>query len=176
VAVDNTSPKRSPAAIARWEREKSEQRALQREALELRQAGYSFRRIAEIQGCSVRTAATRHRKACRREVPEELIVETRKVELDRYDTLTLMNMKLLAQAFEVGDIEAFCKIQDRINAVHDRRAKMIPIQVPVTMVIDQKVDHTTDQDRELSTLLGQAAQDVEDKIRWLNENTESRIH
>lgn len=161
---------RSAAAIARFDREKTEQRQKVRETLELRKSGHSFRQIAEIQGCTIRTATLRHKKALAKFVPKELVEEVRALELDRYDQLTVMNLTLLTRAYDRGDVESFCKLQDRINAVHDRRKKMVPIEVPVTLIIDQKVEHTTDQDRELADLLGKATQDVEDKIRWLTEN------
>ena len=47
-APSGTGPK-TPAALARWEREKAEQRQAVLEAVELRKSGYSFRQIAEHQ-------------------------------------------------------------------------------------------------------------------------------
>lgn len=164
---------RTPSAIARYEREKAEQKALVCQALELRKSGYSFRRIAEAQGCSVRTANLRVKKAISKYVPEELVDETRRVELDRYDQITLMNFNLLSRAYDAGDVESFCKLQDRVNAVHDRRKKMIPIEVPTRLVIDQTVEQRTEQGQELADLFERAAQDVEDKIEWMRENTGS---
>lgn len=159
----------TPAGIARVAREKDEQRRLVAEALELRKSGHSFRQIAAIQGCAINTAMNRCRKAIAKRIPQELVDATRAVELDRYDSITQMNLSLLVRAYEAGDIEGYCKIQDRINGVHDRRAKMVPIHVPTQLVIDQSVEHRTEQDRELADLLGRAAQDVEDKIRQLSE-------
>jgi len=164
-----TGEPRTPAAIARFEREKANQRKLQREVLELRKAGYSYYRIAQVQGCSTRTALNRYKRAIARDIPEEEIIEARKLELDRYDEITVMNMALLARAFEAGDVETFCKIQDRINGVHDRRRMMIPIQVNPKLVIEQETTLRTAQDSELADLLGKAANDVEDKVRWLTE-------
>lgn len=161
---------RTAAGIARIAREKDEQRRLVAEVLELRKSGHSYRQIAEIQGTTARTAMLRERKALARHVPVELIESVRTIELDRYDTITLMNLSLLARAYDSGDIENFCKIQDRINSVHDRRAKLVPIQVPTQLVIDQSIEHRTEQDRELADLLGRATQDVEDKIRQLAED------
>lgn len=161
---------RSAPAIARYEREKAEQRRLRREAVEMRSGGFSFRQIAEHQRCTPTTALNRYNKGQATYIPQELIESTRTTELDRFDALTLMSMNLLDKAFAAGDVDAVCKLQDKVLAVHDRRKKMVPIEVPVTLVIDQKVEHTTPQDRELADLLGQAAADVEDKMRWLTEN------
>lgn len=162
---------RSAAAVARWEREKAERRQLVQEAVEMRKNAHSFRAIAEHQGCSVNTAVARYRRGLKQYLPGELVESARATELDRFDALTQMNITLLAEAFDRRDIESICKLQDKILAIHDRRAKLVPMQIPVRMVIDQTIDHTTDQDRELAELLGQAAQDVEEKIQWLVENT-----
>lgn len=168
VTEDKNKP-RSAAAIARWEREKAHSRQLQRETLEMRKAGFSYRQIAEVHGCSVATSLKRYKKAIARDVPGELIEHTRTLELDRYDAITQMNMALLQKAYESGDVEAFCKIQNQIHSVHDRRKGIVPIAVPAKLVVDQSVTTQTEQDRELADLLGKAAQDVEDKVRWLTQ-------
>jgi len=159
----------TPSGIARVAREKDEQRRLVAEVLELRKSGHSFRRIAEIQGCAVKTAMSRYRKALARHVPTELVESVRAIELDRFDAITLMNMSLLVRAYEAGDTETYLKVQDRIYATHDRRKKLVPIEVPTQLVIDQKVTAQTDEDRELADLLSRAAQSVEDKLSWIND-------
>lgn len=166
---DDKNKPRSAAAIARWEREKAQQRQKQRETLELRKSGLTYRQIAEIHGCSTATSLNRYKKAIARDVPAELVEVSRTLELDRYDTITAMNMALLQKAYEAGDVDNFCKLQDRINQVHDRRKGMIPIAVPTKLVVDQTVTAQTEQDRELSELLGKASEELEDKLRWLSE-------
>ena len=162
---------RPAAAVARWEREKAERRLLVQEAVEMRRDGNSWRAIAEHQHCSVNTAVARYRRGIKQYLPGELVESARATELDRFDALTLLNLTLIGEAYQARDIEAFCKLQDKILAIHDRRAKLIPMQVPVKMVIDGTIDYTTDQDRELADLLGRASADVEEKIAWLVENT-----
>lgn len=167
---DKNKP-RSAAAIARWEREKAQQRQGQRQALEMRQMGYSYRQIAEAQNISVRSATLRCKKAVRRDIPTELVETVRNLELDRLDTITTMNLALMQRAYSAGDIESFCKLQDRVHAVHDRRKKMVPIEVPTRLVVDQTTTVQTDQDRELAEMLANKAQEVEDTVRWLTEQT-----
>jgi hypothetical protein len=162
---------RPAAAVARWEREKAERRQLVQEAVEMRKNAHSWRAIAEHQHCSVNTAMARYRRGVKQYLPGELVESARATELDRFDALTQLNLKLLGEAFERRDVDAFCKLQDKILAIHDRRAKLIPMQVPVKMVIDGTIDYTTDQDRELAELLGRASADVEEKIQWLVDNT-----
>jgi len=163
---------KSPAAIARYEREKAENRERQRQALELRQSGHTYRQIAEIQGTSARSAMLRCKKAVKKDIPPELVETVRDIELSRLDIITQMNLILMQKAYEAGDVDNFCKLQDRVHAVHDRRKKMIPIEAPTKLVIDQTTTMQTDQDRELSDLLSRKAQEVEDTIRWLSENAE----
>jgi len=172
VSEDEKNKPRSAAAIARWEREKAQQRAGQRQALELRQLGYSYRQIAELQNISVRSATLRCKKAAQRDIPTELVETVRNLELDRLDTITTMNLKLMQKAYEAGDVESFCKLQDRVHAVHDRRKKMVPIEVPTRLVVDQNTTVQTDQDRELAEMLANKAQEVEDTVRWLTEQTQ----
>lgn len=158
------------AAVARFEREKAERRQKQRETLELRKAGYSFYKIAQIQGCTPQTAHNRYKKAIKADIPLEEVMEARTLELDRYDEITVMNMKIMAVAYAAGDTETFFKAQNAINAVHDRRKALIPMAVPAKMVIEQDTTLRTSQDRELADLLDRAATDVEEKIKWLVEN------
>lgn len=162
---------RSAAAIARWEREKANNRERQRQALEMRQAGYSYSQIAQAQGTSSKSAMSRVKKAAARDIPTELVETVRDIELFRLDTITLMNLSLMQKAYEAGDIENFCKLQDRVHAVHDRRKKIVPIEAPTKLVIDQNTTVQTDQDRELSEMLARKAQEVEDTVRWLTEQT-----
>lgn len=156
--------------MAKYEREKAEQRRLVAEALELRKSCYTFRQIAEHQGCSIRTATNRYRKALKQYVPAELVEEVRTTELDRFDALTLINNKLLAKAFMAGDIDAVCKLQDKLLAIHDRRANLVPIKAPTKIVMDQTVEHVSDQDQELRDMLAGMSQEVEDKINDLRQN------
>lgn len=160
----------NPSAVARFEREKARARELRRQALEMRKSGKTFREIADVQQCAIQTAMTRYNKAMKEYVPQELVESVRGTELDRFDALTQINISLLARAYDAGDIEAVCKLEDKILAVHDRRAKLVPIQVPVRVQVDATVEHTTEQDRELRDLLGRASQDVEDRINNLREN------
>lgn len=167
--VTGNPPPRSAAAIARYERERAERQRLKVQALEMRRLGIPYRQIAEEQGCNVRTAISRVKKAIKQNVPQELVDATRAIELDRYDQITTMNLTLLQKAYESGDIENYCKLQDRINAIHDRRAKIVPIQQPTHLVIDQSVTTQTDQDRELTELLSRQSKEVEDKLKWMTE-------
>lgn len=162
-------PLQSQAAIARFEREKAEQMNARREAVELRKNGLSFRKIAEAQGCTVRTATKRYERGLKEYVPAELVESARAIELDRFDALTQINIALLAKAFEAGDIDSVCKLQDKILAVHDRRANLIPIKVPQRLVVDATVETKTDQDRELSDLLGRMSAETAEKIAWLQQ-------
>jgi hypothetical protein len=163
-------PLTNPSAVAKFEREKAQARELRRQALEMRKSGKTFREIADVQNCAIRTAMTRYNKAMKEYVPQELVESVRGTELDRFDALTQINISLLAKAYEAGDIDAVCKLQDKILAVHDRRAKLVPIQVPTRVVLDATVEHTTEQDRELRDLLSGMSKDVEDKINSLREH------
>lgn len=154
-------------ALAKLEREKSEQRARVREAVELRGQGKSFREIAQIQGCSVHTATKRYHKGVRQYLPEELVESVRSTELDRFDILTQINFGLLAVAYKAGDVDAVCKLEDKILAVHDRRKKLVPVEVPVRIQLDQTV---TSQDSELMDLLSGMSAEVNETIGWLQEN------
>ena len=165
-----TTKARTPSAVARWEREKAEYRRLVLESVELRKSGYSFRAIGEHQGCSIHTAIKRYNKGIKEYVPPELVEAARATEIDRFDALVVMNHTLLVKAYQAGDVDAVCKLQDKLLAIHDRRAKLIPIQVPTRLVVDATVEHTTDQDRELADLLSGMSQEVEDKINDLREN------
>lgn len=158
----------NPVAVARYERARAEAKQAQIEALELRRSGYSYREIARLQGCSVNTANSRVRKAISKAIPQELIDSTRAIELDRIDQMTLMNLALMEKAFREGNNDLYLKVQDRVNALHDRRARIVPIQQPTKLVIDQQVTTQTDQDRELSELIGQAADKMQQKLDKLN--------
>ena len=155
-------------ALARREREKAEQRRLVLQAVELRGASHSFRSIADIQGCSIKTATKRYHKGIHQYVPDELVEAVRKTELDRFDVLTMMNISLMGTAYKAGDIDTLLKLQDRVLAVHDRRKKLVPIEVPQRLIIDQTV--ATAQDDELSSLLSGMESNVEETIRRLQEN------
>lgn len=157
----------NPVAIARYEAKRAESRRLQREALELRKSGYSYRQIGEVQGCTASAASQRVNKAIKREVPQELIDSTRQVELDRLDAMTLMNTALMEKAFQAGDVEGYLKLQAANNAIHDRRKGIVPIQQPTKLVIDQQVT-SNEQDRELSELIGKEADQMQAKLDSLN--------
>lgn len=137
----------------------------------MRQAGYSYSQIAEAQRTSIKSAMSRVRKGAARDIPTELVETVRNLELSRMDTITLMNLSLMQKAYEAGDVDSFCKLQDRVHAVHDRRKKIVPIEAPTKLVIDQTTTMQTDQDRELSEMLARKAQEVEDTVRWLTEQT-----
>jgi len=157
----------NPVAIARWEARKSEARRKQREALELRKSGYSYRQIGEVQGCTASAASQRVNKAIKREVPQELIDSVRAIELDRIDAMTLMNTALMEKAFQAGDTDRYLKLQAANNALHDRRKGIVPIQQPIKLVIDQQVT-SNEQDRELSELIGKEADAMQAKLDSLN--------
>lgn len=159
----------SPAGIARVEREKAERRRLKLQVVELRQTGHSFRQIAEIQGCSVRTATNRYRSGIKNYIPQELIEAARATELDRYDALTQIAISMMARAYEKGDVDAVCKLQDRVLSISAARSKILPIQVPTHVVIDQSVTAQTTEDKELADLLARATQDVEEKLKWITD-------
>ena len=165
----------SPAAISRRASKRAESKRLQTEALEMRRSGYSYREIAAHQNCAVTTAATRVTKAIRREVPQELIDSTRAIELDRIDQMTKMALALMEKAYLAGDTETYFKAQDRVNALHDRRVKIVPIQQPVRLTIDQQIT-TNDQDRELIDLIGKEAVKVQDQLNVLNNLDTIRDH
>lgn len=158
----------NPVAVATYERKRAESRRLQVQALELRKAGYTYRQIGEVQGCAATTVANRVRKAIRREVPQELIDSTRAIELERIDTMTLMCQKIMQKAFDAGDTETYFKAQDRANALHDRRANLIPIKAPTKLLIDQNVTTQTDADRELSEIIGKKADEIKAQVESLD--------
>lgn len=160
-------PLKTPLAIAKYEREKAERRALDMQALELRKNGKSFREIAEIQGCALPTATKRFHRAARNYMPEELVTAVRQMELDRFDGMTQINIDLLRRAYQAGDVDQVCKIEGVMLAIHDRRAKLIPIQVPQRLVVDATVETTPD--RELSGFLAAEAERVAETIAYLNE-------
>jgi hypothetical protein len=167
VATDD--PEFNRAALARREREKDENRRLTLQALELRKNGMSFREIAEIQHCNPQTAARRYRKGCKQYLPQELVESARATELDRFDALTQINISLIAEAYKARDIDTLLKLEDRTLAIHDRRKKLIPMEVPTTIKLDQTIETVTDQDRELAAFLDQHEAEVEAEIRRIRE-------
>lgn len=166
---ENDGLSSNPVVIARYERKRAETRRLQVEALELRKAGYSYRRIGEIQNCKASTAANRVTNAIQREVPRELVDSTRAIELERLDAMTKICQEVMAQAVAKGDTETYFKAQDRWNAIHDRRARIVPIQEPTKLVIDQQGAVQNDQDRELTEIIGKRADEMKAQIDSLNQ-------
>ena len=154
----------NPAAIIAYERKRSESRRLQTQALEMRKAGHTYREIGEVQGCSAPTAAHRVTRAIKREVPKELIDSVRAIELDRIDTITKMNIALMESAYRAGNHDLFFKAQNAVNAQHDRRKSIVPIQQPTKLIIDQQVTNQSEQDRELSELIGKEAEQMQSKL------------
>lgn len=147
---------KNPSAVARAARENEARQKLILQALELRKAGKTYREIAEIQGCSSRTALTRCKRALKKHVPDELVRSTRTLELDRFDSMTNMLLVLMKEAREKNDIDAYCKLQDRVLAISDRRAKIVPITAPIQLSVDTQVTEVTEQERELQEMLREA--------------------
>jgi len=92
-----------------------------REALELRNLGWTYQRIADHLSVSVSTAFDRVKRAVRN-IPAEAVDEHRRIEGERMDNLLSTYMP---QAL-AGDV----KSADFVLKVLDRRAKLLGLDAP----------------------------------------------
>jgi len=105
--------------------EKAQARDREREALDLRLTGMSYRKIADRLSVDVATAYRRVSAALERVKAEadEKAVEVKAMELDRLDRI----LEVLEPRVERGDDKAI----DRVLAVQQRRAKLLGLDAPV---------------------------------------------
>jgi hypothetical protein len=116
-----------------------------REALELRNLGWTYQRIADHLSVSVSTAFDRVQRAVRN-IPAEAVDEHRRIEGERMDNLLATYMP---QAL-AGDV----KSADFVLKVLDRRAKLLGLDAPTkTEVIT--LDAIDAEIRRLETQLGE---------------------
>jgi len=147
---------KSPAAIARWNREKAQKRWLRQQAYDLRKTNHSLAQIAAIQGCTIATARKRYEQAIKEYVPEELIKEIRAMELDRYDALQQTLLPMIEERRRLKDVDGFMKLFNGYLSVSDRRIKLTGAAAPVQVRIDGTIVQESEQDRELKRLIKDA--------------------
>lgn len=124
----------------------------ERDALELRLSGLSFRRIADTQGCSVATAHDRVERALAHIVPAENVEALRKIEGER--TTAVMRKALqVVESAETSDV-LLAGIATVIRC-QERYAKLFGLDVPVTQHYDLTI--TTEVDAELHRLAAELA-------------------
>lgn len=121
-----------------------ENRDLEREALELRRAGHTYRSIAKLQNCSVGAAHNRVSRAIAAYLPKETVAEARAVELDRLDELVDLARDI---AHGADDDETRLKAIDRLMKIADRRAKLLGLDAPVNAKVDMTTTVTADDIR-----------------------------
>jgi len=148
--------KSSPAAMARYSRERARNAELTRETLELKHAGWSFRQIAERHGCSVVTSSRRYNKALAKYVPEQLVATERQASLDRWENILRSDLEMMAQAKARGDIDGYVKLHNAAMQIEDRRIIVLGMQAPKVLVLQEEKVEATPQETELQTLLAQA--------------------
>lgn len=111
--------------------------ALEREALDLAQQGYTVRRIADAQGCSVSTAHDRVRRALDRLAPVAEAEEYRRILGDQLEQQIAVAVVVQRHALEVDDygrprdLDAAIKAGAQLVRVADRLAKLRGLDAPV---------------------------------------------
>lgn len=103
----------------------------QRRALELRKAGYGFQIIADQLGYKDPSGAYRAIRAALKKTLQEPADEVRRIELERLD-------KMLAGLWPQA-IKGHTFSVDRVLAIMDRRAKLLGLDAPLKIDIEQRI-------------------------------------
>lgn len=152
------------ASVTKWHEQKARTARETRETLELLNAGWSHRSVAEKHGVGLKTVAARYKKALKQYLPEQEVVQARKAFLDRLDALTRSDLEMLARAKREGNIDAYAKLHACLMAAEDRRIEVMGLQAPKTLVVQQPDLQATPQETELQGLLAQAREANEAKL------------
>lgn len=158
-----------PTMVARWSEQQAESQRQIRETLELVNAGWSYRAVAERHGCTPKTVSSRYRKALKRYLPAQEVAHARKALLDRLDTLVRTDLELMGKAVRAGNIDGYVKLHAALLAAEDRRIDVMGLQAPKTLVVQQPEVVATPQETELQGLLAQARADNEAKMAQMKE-------
>lgn len=154
----------SPAALARYSREKAEREKQVRETLELINAGWTYRQVAAHHGVAVTTVTKRYKKALTKYLPPQEVDAARRALIDRLDTITRANLELMGEARRDRDLDKFAKVQTLQMALEDRRINVMGLKAPTTLVIQEEKVEATPQETEMQKLL-RAAQEAKEARR-----------
>lgn len=138
---------------------------LEREALDLKLNGASYRAIADHQQCSVSTAHDRVDRALASLVPVETAERVRQQETERYEAVQARVLAALGahtqpRQDDAGrdvppDPDSVAKLVASFVRVADRKAKLLGLDLPVTQHL--KVS-SSDLDAEVQALVDELAQ------------------
>ena len=123
----------------------------QREALQLRAQGLSFRAIADTQGCSPSTAKARVDAALDKTLREPAD-HLRELELERLDQLFEVAFARATDQESKGVLFGV----DRCLTIMDRRARLLGLDAPIRRIVE--VIDDTSIDREIERLVSELAQ------------------
>lgn len=132
----------------------------EREALQLRLGGASYRSIADQQGCSTSTAFERVERALAAHVPREEVEAGRKIAHERLDAAIGRTLEILTDpGAEPATVLAAAATLVRLT---DRVAKLDGLDRPVEQTVTiRNVDETQARIDELVGLLDQRAREQE---------------
>lgn len=141
----------------------------EREALDLRLNGASYRAIAEQQGCNVSTAHDRVQRGLERLVPVDKAEQLRQVEAERLDAVGARLLYALAKTARDTedaplDVDALTKVTTAYVGLAKRKAALLGLDVPVV----QRFQITDEVDARIEALVaelsGQADPEDEDEL------------
>lgn len=147
---------RETTDVARWSQVKAERARQTRETLELVNAGWSLRKVAEYHGVSVKTVTVRYNKALKQYLPAQVVANARVALIDRLDTLTRSNLEMMAEAKKNGNVEAYARLHACQMQAEDRRINVMGLQAPKVLVVQQAEVEATPQETEMQRLLANA--------------------
>jgi hypothetical protein len=160
----NPFPPTDGARLARWSQTQANQQQMVRETLELVNAGWSHRSIAEKHGVTVGTVSKRYKQAIKRYLPPVLVEQSRRALIDRLDASTRATLELMGNAAKAGNVDAYVKLHGALMAAEDRRIEVIGLQAPKTLVVQQETVEATPQETALQGLLA-AARERNEQIK-----------
>jgi hypothetical protein len=168
VPVDNPfnpgGAARQGAQVTKWSQIQAEQQRLVRETLELVNAGWSHRAVAEKHGCTIQTVSKRYKRGLKKYLPPQEVEAARRALMDRLDTVTLSTLTLMGKAVRAGNIDSYIKLHGSLMAAEDRRIEVMGLQAPKTLVVQQETIEATPQETALQGLLA-AARERNEQIK-----------
>lgn len=133
---------------------------LEREALDLRLQHYSYRAIADAQGCHVSTAHARVERALQALIPPETREAARKQETERLEAVQARVLAALGHVTSAEvlaaaglDDEAVARLATAYARVSDRKAKLLGLDAPQ----QHKVEVTGSLEAEVQALAEELA-------------------
>jgi len=121
-----------------------EELANEREALDLRSAGMSYREIGAYQGVSGQSAHRRVTAAIKAHIPKEQAEEQRAIWADRTDLAVKEVFAVMVKAREAGDLDMVLKATAHLVRLGERAAKLYgfdkPVQAHVTVTTQDQTD------------------------------------